>query len=50
MTSMVSDGVTHQVKEKAVDVKAQSKHLRSSADDLTGLSDTLTELVSRFKI
>jgi methyl-accepting chemotaxis protein len=46
---MVSDGVD-QVKEKAVEVKAKSENLRSSAGDLAGLSDTMTELVSRFKI
>ncbi|WP_163340539.1 methyl-accepting chemotaxis protein [Desulfopila sp. IMCC35008] len=49
MTTMVSDGVD-QVKEKAVEVKAKSEYLQKSADDLSGLSDTLTGLVSRFKI
>ena len=49
MTSMMLDGVG-QVKERSVEVKGNSQKVRTSADELSELSDTLTQLVSKFKI
>jgi methyl-accepting chemotaxis protein len=49
MTAQMSDGVG-QVKERSVEVMNNSQFVRSSADELSQLSEKLTALVSRFKI
>jgi methyl-accepting chemotaxis protein len=49
MTAQMSEGVD-QVKERSVEVKSNSQYVRSSADELSQLSEKLTALVSRFKI
>jgi methyl-accepting chemotaxis protein len=49
MTNLVSEGVGR-VKEQSIEVKSSSGTLRDSADDLSKLSDDLTQLVSRYKI
>ena len=49
MTAQMSDGVG-QVKERSVEVMSNSQFVRSSADELSQLSEKLTALVSRFKI
>ncbi|KAB2890206.1 MAG: methyl-accepting chemotaxis protein [Desulfobulbaceae bacterium] len=49
MTAQMSDGVG-QVKERSVEVMSNSQYVRSSADELSQLSEKLTALVSRFRI
>ncbi len=49
MTSMMSEGVG-QVKIRSIEVKENSQQIRASADDLSQLSEKLTQLVSKFKI
>jgi len=49
MTGRMSEGVA-QVKARSVEVKENSRHIRTSADELSQLSQKLTQLVSKFKI
>jgi methyl-accepting chemotaxis protein len=49
MTSQMSQGV-ERVKTRSIEVKENSQQIRHSADELSDLSQTLTALVSRFKI
>ncbi|THB77220.1 MAG: HAMP domain-containing protein [Desulfobulbaceae bacterium] len=49
MTTEMSESVG-QVTERSEAVKESSVHVRSSADELSELSERLTELVARFKI
>ena len=49
MTQQMNEAVGL-VKERSVEVKQSSQHVRSSADELSRLSETLTELVSKYKI
>ncbi|MBE0583382.1 MAG: methyl-accepting chemotaxis protein [Desulfofustis sp.] len=49
MTQQMNEAVGL-VKERSVEVKQSSQHVRTSADELSRLSETLTELVSKYKI
>jgi methyl-accepting chemotaxis protein len=49
MTSMMSQGVG-QVKTRSIEVKENSQQIRISADELSALSNKLTQLVAKFKI
>lgn len=49
MTTDVSEGVK-QVKERSVDVKQSSEHVQTAADELSRLAETLSKLVTRFKV
>ncbi len=49
MTSMMTEGVG-QVKARSIEVKENSQQIRTSADELSVLSDKLIQLVSKFKI
>jgi methyl-accepting chemotaxis protein len=49
MTNEVTSGV-EQVKERSLDVKQNSENVQTAADDLSRLAETLSGLVTRFKI
>jgi len=49
MTAMMSEGVG-QVKARSIEVKENSRQIRASADELSELSEKLTQLVSKFTI
>ncbi len=49
MTQQMNEAVGL-VKERSVEVKQSSQHVRTSADELSRLSEKLTELVSKYKI
>ncbi|BDD88320.1 methyl-accepting chemotaxis protein [Desulfofustis limnaeus] len=49
MTQQMNEAVG-QVKERSVEVRQSSQHVRTSADELSRLSETLNELVAKYKI